>query len=168
MFSNQQFHLSLDEADSYWETIQGIKGVELVPSRSVTTLSHRPVTWFVPLEKEDNLAPQFFASGPADMKVEVHPAINQKAESKLEMVVGLNAILPGLTRQGQFVMFPDGTQFPELNGGGIIPKGKTLLVHYSRSKRKGLPWKESDEEWLQEFVVMVTPTLIDPAGNRID
>ena len=168
MFSNQQFHLSLDEADSYWESIRGIQGVELVPSRSVTTLSHRPATWFVPLEKEGNLAAQFFASGPADMKVEVHPAINQKAESKLEMVVGLNAILPGLSRKGQFVVFPDGSQFPEINGGGIIPKGKTLLVHYSRSKRKGLPWEESDEEWLQEFVVLVTPTLIDPAGNRID
>jgi hypothetical protein len=102
------------------------------------------------------------------MKVEVHPAINQKAESNLEMVVGLNAILPGLSRKGQFVVFPDGSQFPEINGGGIIPKGKTLLVHYSRSKRKGLPWEESDEEWLQEFVVLVTPTLIDPAGNRID
>jgi hypothetical protein len=168
MFSNQQFHLSLDEADSYWESIRGIQGVELVPSRSVTTLSHRPATWFVPLEKEGNLAAQFFASGPADMKVEVHPAINQKAESNLEMVVGLNAILPGLSRKGQFVVFPDGSQFPEINGGGIIPKGKTLLVHYSRSKRKGLPWEESDEEWLQEFVVLVTPTLIDPAGNRID
>lgn len=167
-FMNNQFIFSPDQTASYLDAVQSIQGVELRSAPSITTISLRSVSLNIPLEKEENQAPQFFAAGPASMKVQVYPAVNELEDSNHELVAGVQAILPELNHKGQLVMVPDGSQFPEMNGGGIIPKGHTLLVHYARRTKKGAPWENTNEEWLQEFVIMVTPRLIDPAGNPID
>ena len=166
--TSRQFLLSNEEATAYMNAIKSIQGVELISPMGVTTINRRPASIGFAMEKEGDQTSKSYSVERAIMKVEVYPSISEQTDMARDIYIGVQAVLPKLSRDGRSTMFPDELQFPEIHGSSAIPKNHTLLIHYSRRQAKGNPWEESDEEWLQEFVVLVTPTLIDPAGNRID
>lgn len=166
--TSRQFLLSNEEATAYMNAIKSIQGVEFISPMGVTTINRRPASIGIAMDKEGDQTSKSYSVERVIMKVEVYPSISEQTDMTRDMYIGVQAVLPRLNRDGRSTMFPDESQFPEIHGSSAIPKNHTLLIHYSRRQAQGKPWEESKEEWLQEFVILVTPTLIDPAGNRID